>query len=262
MKWHRINALVIRQIYLNKKSFPRIMDLLFWPMMALFLWGFISMFLAQSDTSGLNIVTVILGAVLLWHVVQEGQHSVAIAFLEDVWQKNLLNIFVTPVTLAEYLTSTTIFGLIRLVVAGIAMTAIAYIFYSFNIFTFGFYLIPFVICLLFFGWALGIFAISIILRYGSAANSFAWGLIFIIQPFTAVFYPVSILPKAMQYVAYMLPSTHIFEGMRAVVATGVLPIPNLIYAILLNIFYFVLVMAFFIKMFARIKEKGLLLKLD
>jgi len=262
MRWHRIKALVIRQIYLNKKSFPRIMDLLFWPMMALFLWGFISMFLAQTDSSGLNIITILLGAVLLWHVVQEGQHSVAIAFLEDVWQKNLLNIFVTPVTLAEYISSTVIFGLLRLAVAGIVMTIVAWVFYSFNIFTFGFFLVPFVVNLLFFGWALGIFAISIILRYGSAANSFAWGLIFIIQPFTAVFYPVSILPKAMQYVAYALPSTHVFEGMRAVIATGALPMHNLILAILLNIIYFALVMTFFTKMFARIKRKGLLLKLD
>src|SRR3990167_3973028 len=98
MKWHRINALLMRHIYLNRKSFPRLMDMLFWPIMSLFLWGFVRLFLEKSNAGGLNIVTILLGAVLLWEILQEGQHSVSIAFLEDVWQKNLLNIFVTPLT--------------------------------------------------------------------------------------------------------------------------------------------------------------------
>lgn len=143
MKWYRIRALLMRHIYLNKKSFPRLMDLLFWPMMSLLLWGFISIFLEKTNNGGLNIITVLLGAVLLWEILQEGQHSLSIAFLEDVWQKNLLNIFVTPVTIGEYLASTVFFGIIRLLVAGTVMTLVAFIFYSFNIFTFGFYLIPF-----------------------------------------------------------------------------------------------------------------------
>ena len=126
----------------------------------------------------------------------------------------------------------------------------------------GFYLIPFTLNLLVFGWILGILAIGIILRYGSAANSFAWGMIFILQPFTAVFYPLSTLPKVMQYIAILLPSTHVFEGMRQVIASGTIPAYNLIDAFLLNTIYFILVMFFFHKMFSRIKEKGLLLKLD
>ena len=262
MKWHRIHALIMRQIYLNKKSFPRLMDLLFWPVMSLFLWGFVSIFLEKSNTSGLNIVTFILGAVLLWEMLQEGQHSVAIAFLEDVWQKNLLNIFVTPLTRAEYIASTVLFGILRTLVAGTVMTIIALLLYSFNIFTLGMYLIPFALNLMVFGWILGILAIGIILRYGSSANSIAWGMIFVLQPFTAVFYPVSILPKAIQYIAWFLPSTHVFEGMRSVISTGTIPTFNLIAAFALNIFYFVIVMIFFNKMFDRIKKKGLLLKLD
>lgn len=262
MKWYRIRALLMRHIYLNKKSFPRLMDLLFWPMMSLLLWGFISIFLEKTNNGGLNIITVLLGAVLLWEILQEGQHSLSIAFLEDVWQKNLLNIFVTPVTIGEYLASTVFFGIIRLLVAGTVMTLVAFIFYSFNIFTFGFYLIPFALNLLIFGWILGIFAIAIILRYGSSANSLAFGMMFILQPFAAVFYPVSILPKAVQYVALLLPPTHVFEGMRYVIANGTIPTFNLAAAFGLNIIYFILVMLFFLKMFARIKEKGLLLKLD
>ena len=262
MKWHRIKALLMRQIYLNKKSFPRLMDLIFWPAMSLFLWGFVSIFLQKSNSGGLNVVTFLLGAVLLWEVVQEGQHSVSIAFLEDVWQKNLLNIFVTPLTLGEYIASTILFGLLRLLIAGTILTLMALIFYSFNIFSLGFYLIPFAINLLIFGWILGLLAISIILRYGSSANSLAFALLFIIQPFTAVFYPVSVLPKFMQYIALALPSTHVFEGMRAVISTGTIPANNLMAAIVLNIIYFVSVIFLFNKMFARIKEKGLLLKLD
>ena len=262
MKWHRIYALLMRHIYLNKKSFPRMVDLMLLPIISLFLWGFLSLFLEENSAGGLNILTLLLGAVLLWEFVQEGQHSVSIAFLEDVWQKNLLNIFVTPVTVGEYIASEILFGLIRVSIAGVVMAIFAFIFYSFNILTLGFYLIPFAVNLLVFGWILGILSIGIILRYGSAANSFAWILIFLIQPFTAVFYPVSVLPKALQYVAMLLPSTHIFEGMRYVVANGSIPTYNLIASSSLNILYFILVMLFFNRMLARIKEKGLLLKLD
>lgn len=262
MKWHRIKAILIRNLYLNKRSFPRMLDIFFWPIMTMFLWGFMSLYLEKTNFSGFNIIALLLGAVLLWEVLNESIHAVSIGFLEEIWEKNLLNIFVTPLKVSEFLASTVLLGLVRTAIIGIIMTILAFVAYSFNIFSLGFYLIPFVLNLLIFGWAIGFVAIAIILRYGSSAQVLAFGITFLLQPFTAVFYPVSILPKVVQYISLALPSTHVFEGMRAVIATGSISTFNLLMAFGLNIAYLTLAVLFFHKMFLRIKERGLLLKLN
>ena len=262
MRWHRIKAILIRNLYLNKRSFPRMLDIFFWPVMTLLLWGFLSLYLEKANLGNFNILTVLLGAVLLWEVLNESLHSVSVGFLEEVWEKNLLNIFVTPLKVSEFLTSTILLGLVRVLIVGVVMTILAFFAYSFNIFTFGFYLIPFILNLLIFGWVIGFVAIAIILRYGTSAQVLAFGITFLLQPFTAVFYPVSVLPGVLKYVALALPATHVFEGMRSVVATGSFPLFNLLMALGLNIIYLILAVWLFYRMFARVKEKGLLLKLN
>ena len=262
LKLYRINALVIRHLYLYKRSIPRLMDIFFWPVMELLLWGFISIYLAKSNFAGANIITVLLGAVIFWDLLSQSQRAVSIAFLEDVWERNFLNIFVTPISLLEFVASTVVLGLVRVFLVVIVMSALAFAFYAFNIFTFGFYLIPFVANLLLFGWALGLFTTAIILRYGSSAQVLAFGFIFLIQPFSAVFYPASVLPESVRWISFILPSTHVFEGMRTVIATGSSALPELVWAFLLNIIYLAVILLFFYKMFAQVKAKGRLLKLD
>jgi ABC-2 type transport system permease protein len=142
------------------------------------------------------------------------------------------------------------------------MAGLAFLFYHFNIFTFGIYLIPFLASLLLFGWTLGIFTTGIILRFGSSAQVLAFGFILLIQPFSAVFYPVSILPGALQYLAYLLPSTYVFEGMRAAVSTGTVPWNLLLISLGINVLYMILVSWYFARMFARVKRRGLLHKLE
>jgi ABC-2 type transport system permease protein len=262
MKWYRIKALLIRHLYLNKRSIPRIMDIFFWPIMTILLWGFLSLYLEKSNLTGLNIITILMGAILLWEILSESQHSLSVAFLEEVWEKNLINIFVAPLKISEFIVSTILLGIVRVFLAASVMALLAFIAYSFNIFTFGLNLIPFVINLLIFGWALGLFITAVILRYGTSAQVLAFGIIFVVQPFTAVFYPVSVLPGIIKYIALALPSTHVFEGMRAVVATGGIPAFNFTMAIILNIIYLILASMFFYKMFSRVKEKGTMLKLN
>ncbi len=262
MRWHRINALFTRHMYLYKRSMTRIMDIFYWPILELLLWGFISIYLDTLDIAGLNAVTVLLGAVIFWDLLAQSQRAVSIAFLEDVWERNLLNIFVAPVTIMEFLTSTMLLGFVRIVLVGGVMGILAALFYHFNIFIFGFYLIPFIASLLFFGWILGLFTTGIILRYGTSAQVLAFGFIILLQPFTAVFYPVSALPQFFQYVAYLIPSTYVFEGMRAVIATGTLPVKYLLLSVLTNLIYMGLTLWFFFAMFARIKKQGRLLKLN
>ena len=238
------------------------MDVAFWPTLDVVLWGFLSFYLQKMNLPGVNIVTLLLGAVIFWEFLNQSQRAVSIAFLEEVWERNFLNIFVTPISLSEFLFSTIIVGLVRLFLVAIVMGILAFFIYHFNLFVLGFSLIPFIINLLLFGWSLGIFITAIILRYGTSAQVLAFGLIVIIQPFTAVFYPVSALPQAIQWVSYLIPSTYVFEGMRAVLTTGAISVMDLLYAFLLNIIYLFFMLWFFKTMFRKVKAMGRLLKLD
>ena len=262
MKYHRIKALTIRQLYLYPRNFPRLMDVFFWPILELLVWGFLSVYLEKLDLGSVNIASVLLGALIFWELLNRSQNAVTIAFLEDVWEKNLLNIFVTPLKVSEFALSTVVLGLVRIITQGIILAIAALLLYHFNIFQFGIYTIPFIMSLLLFGWILGLFVVAVILRFGTSAQVLAFGIIFLIQPFSAVFYPVSALPQALQWIAYCLPSTYVFEGMRAIIATGTLPVSMLVWSFALNIVYLVLVLWFFNFMFKKVKENGSLLKLD
>lgn len=262
MRWNRVHALLMRHLYLYKRSVPRIMDIFYWPILELLLWGFLSMYLAQTHLAGLNAVSLLLGAIIFWDLLSQSQRVVSIAFLEEVWERNLLNLFVTPLQIKEFIASSFLLGVVRVALVAVVMTGLSFVFYHFNLFTFGLYLIPFLASLLLFGWVLGLFTTGIILRYGSSAQVLAFGFILLIQPFSAVFYPVEVLPQALQYVAYAIPSTYVFEGMREVIATGSANWNLLAASIGLNIVYMLLVSWYFTSMFARVKRKGLLLKLE
>lgn len=262
MKFHRIKALLIRNLYLYQRSFPRLMDIFYWPVMELLVWGFLSVYLEKMNLGTVNVVSMLLGAIILWDLLARSQQAVSVSFLEEVWEKNLLNIFVTPLKIGEFLASTVFIGLVRIILVGIVAAVLAFVLYRFNFFQFGFYLIPFIFNLFFFGWILGIFTTAIILRYGTSAQVLAFGFIFLIQPFSAVFYPVSALPEWIRWLSYVLPSTHVFEGMRSVIATGTLPLTDFWFALALNILYLIITLWFFFKMFALVKDRGLLMKLD
>lgn len=238
------------------------MDIVYWPVLDILLWGFFSIYLNKLQLGGFNAVTVLLGVIILWDLLSQSQRAISVSFLEDVWERNLLNLFVTPLRVTEFLIAAVLVGMIRIVMVTLVMGILAAVFYQFNLLTFGFNLIPFVINLLIFGWTLGIFTISIILRFGTSAQIFAFGLMTLIQPFSAVFYPVSALPESLRFISYILPSTHIFEGMRGVVSTGAFPAGQLFWAFATNILYLVLVCWLFYRMFARVKERGALMKLE
>lgn len=261
MNWHRIYALMMRYLYLYPRSVPRIMDIFFWPIMEILIWGFLTLYLTQIKIAIPNFITAILGALVFWNFIHRSQQAVSIAFLEEVWEKNLLNIFVTPLNLGEFLVATVLVGLTRLLLIGLTISGMAFLLFHFNIFSFGFYLIPFIVNLFAFGWILGLIATSIIMRFGQSAQVLAFALTILLQPFVAVFYPVTVLPAPLQYFAYIIPVTHVFEGMRAVVFTGQLPVMGLILATGLNIIWFATTMFIFYRMFDYILETGQLMRL-
>ncbi|MCK4846939.1 MAG: ABC transporter permease [Deltaproteobacteria bacterium] len=261
MSIKRILSYTMRHVYLYKRSLPRLMEIFYWPLVDILVWGFVSVYLSTTYKGTLpNFVAFFIGALILWDVLFRSQQAISVSFLEDMWSRNLLNLFVSPLTTFEYITSLLLISIMKLILASGVMVLIAYFLYSFNIFTFGMHLIPFIINLVVMGWAVGIVTMSIILRYGQEAEVLAWGIAFLFQPFSAVFYPVSVLPIFMQKIAFFVPSSHVFEGMRHVIASGTLPIENILWASGLNVVYIIAAILFFNWNFKTIKRDGLLTK--
>jgi ABC-2 type transport system permease protein len=181
-----------------------------------------------------------------------------VSFLEDVWARNLLNVFCAPVRLSEYICATFLFGLLRVGVTLLCLVTLSWALYHFNLFALGLSLIPFIANLLILGLALGITATAIILRFGQAAEMLAWAVPFLIQPFAAVFYPVSVLPRVLQAVAWAIPCTYVFEGMREVLRSGTIPWGHLGWALGLNIIYLGAAMWLLARMFNTARDRGLL----
>lgn len=253
----------MRHLYLYKgRSLPRFLDIFFWPVITLLTWGFLSVYLQQGNLSNVNFVSVILGAVIFWEITQRAQQSISIYFLEDVWERNFLNIFVTPLTTLEFFVASLILGFIRILIIAFVMFVLSFLLYHYSIFALGFAFIPYAANLFLFGVVIAIFINSIILRFGTSAQVLAFGLIFIIQPISAIFYPLSSLPFWIHPFSLVLPTTHIFEAMRSTLMTGQIDTLHLISASILNILYLLLAWDFWNRMFKSVKEKGLLIKVQ
>jgi ABC-2 type transport system permease protein len=250
----RVLAVVLRDYYVLRRSVPRMLEIVYWPTVELLIWGYLSVFLQARRVPA--VVAVLLGGVLLWQVLFRSQSEVSMAFLEDIWSRNLLNVFVAPVTAAEYLIGVVAFGALKLVVNVALMATVALLLYGFGLFSLGPSLVPFMALLLLMGWALAIVTIGVILRFGQAAEVIAWAMAFAFQPFAAVFYPVAVLPTAMQWVAKAVPASYVFEGMRAVLAGRGLPWRTLGAAALLDLVYVAGSLAFFRRMLIKVRANG------
>jgi ABC-2 type transport system permease protein len=262
MNLHRIWAVTSRHLYVYRRSPVRLAEMIYWPFLDLVLWGFVSIYLRNMGPggAGANFIAFFVGALILWDLLFRAQQGVSLAYLEEVWARNLLNLFVSPLTIAEFLMSTLIISLSKLAFSVLVMGILAFAFYGFNLLALGLALVPFVLNLLLFGWALGIFTTAMVLRLGQGAESLAWVVAFAFQPLACVFYPVSVLPGWLQPVALATPAAHIFEGMRMVISQGAFPIAQVGWALGLNAIYMTASVVFFYKTFALVRERGLLAK--
>jgi len=231
------------------------MEIFYWPFLDLLVWGFITVYLSQFRGTLPGFVTFFIGALILWDILFRSHQGISVSFLEDIWSKNLLNLFASPLNPIEYLFSLMLVGFFKLVLTATVMALFAWIFYSFNIFLLGFSLIPFILNLIIMGWSIGIITIAIILRFGQEAEVLAWALGFLFMPVSAVFYPVSVLPPFMQVIAKFIPAAYVFEGMRGVLNSGVFSSKQLLWAFGLNIFYISLAFLFFHWNFKIVKKK-------
>jgi ABC-2 type transport system permease protein len=261
MKWHRIAALVLRYTYLYTRSVPRVAEMFFWPVMDLLVWGFITVYLQKLGHQVPGAVTFLLGSMIFWDILYRAQQAVTISFLEDIWARNLLNIFVSPIHVGEFIAATYVVGFVKILITVGVLAGLALAFYSWNLFAMGFSLIPLFANLLLMGWAVGMVTTALIMRWGQSAEALAWGIPFLIQPVAAVFYPLSVLPHWVQPIALAIPATHVFEGMRQVLRGDGLSLHYLGWAFSLNLIYLVAGALVFRRMFNVAREKGLLAKL-
>ncbi len=257
-----IGGLVLRYALLYTRNAVRLVELVFWPVVDLLVWGFLTKFLQQQTTGDFpQFITFLIGAMIFWDVLFRAQQGLAISFLEDVWTRNLLNVFVAPVRPWEYLTATCAVGLLRTAITVAVLTVLAALAYAFRLWDVGILLIPFFANLLLFGWALGMVSVALILRWGQAAESLAWAVPFLIQPISAVFYPVDVLPGWLQPIALALPSTHVFEGMRTILGGGDVPWGGLAAAFGLNAVFLALAAGVFGIVLGHARRTGGLVKI-
>ena len=256
-----LGSIALRYFWLYTRHPVRIVELIFWPFVQLLVWGFLTKYL-QSETSGdfPQTITYLIGAIILWDALFRSQQGVSISFLEDVWTRNLLNIFAAPVRTPEYVGAMFLVGFCRVIFTGLILALIAIVSYQFNLFHFELALIPFYLNLLLFGWALGLLSVSLILRFGHGAESLAWAIPFMVQPFSAVFYPVSALPIWLQPFALAFPSTHVFEGMRHVIAFDTFPADHMMAALGANILFLGAALWLLQAMLTSARRRGFLVK--
>ena len=255
----RIYALVLRHTYLLRSSGPRILELVYWPTVQMVLWGFITVFLVNHSSWIAQASGVLLSGVLLWDVLFRSQLGVSLVFMEEMWSRNLGHLFVSPLRPFELGCALLTMSLIRTLigVGGAALIAIPLFHYS--IFSMGLPLLAFFINLIIMGWSIGLLVSGIVLRYGLGAESMAWIAIFAVQPVSGVYYPIETLPVWLQYVAAVLPSSHVFEGMRAVLFDHVFRADLLLHAALLNVVYLTAGFASFLAFFKIARVRGQLL---
>jgi len=255
----RIGALVLRHLYLLRGSWPRILELMYWPTVQMILWGFITLFLVTNSSWVAQASGILLTSVLLWDVLFRSQLGVSLVFMEEMWSRNLGHLFVSPLRPLELVGALLIMSLVRTLigVGGAALIAIPLFHYS--IFSLGLPLLAFFANLLIMGWAIGLLVSGIVLRYGLGAEGMAWFLVFALQPISGVYYPIKILPVWLQHVAFFLPSSHVFEGMRAVLFEQTFRVDLLLNALILNVVYLALGAGAFLAYFHIARVRGQLL---
>jgi ABC-2 type transport system permease protein len=259
----RIWAMLYRHLTLYRRSWPRLLELAYWPVLQMFIWGFTAMFIVtRVGTSRAALAgAALLGGVLLWEVALRSQMGVAISFMEEMWSRNLGHIFVSPLRPWELVTALIGMSVIRMLIGVLPAIGIAYLLYTFNLFILGPVVVLFFVNLMIMGWWVALGVVSLILRHGAGAEPLAWSVLFALTPFAAVFYPVAVLPHAMQSIAWMVPASHVFEGMRAALLHGTVRWDHLALAFALNGFWMLLAVLLFVHQFREARIRGALLSI-
>jgi ABC-2 type transport system permease protein len=262
MKRYRIKAVILRHAYEVRHNGNHIANMIYWPVVNVVLWGFFTIYLRRGDNLRPGIVSCLLGAVILWGLFNAFQRDMAVGFLDELWSRNLVNLFASPLSISEYLTGLIAINLIKATIGMLAEALIAWIFYHYDIFPMLPVFVPFILNLALFALAVGIAVTGLILRYTTKFQTMAWSVAGLLMPLSCVFYPLKSLPGFLRPVAWILPTTHSFEGMRQAIERGGFSSSHFQLGLELNLVYFILAALFFRRMFESARSRGLLVKLD
>jgi ABC-2 type transport system permease protein len=257
----RVWAMLLRYLYILKSSWPRTLELLYWPTLQVLIWGFMSQFFAQNSSYVARAFGVLLGAVMLWDLMFRSQLGLSISFLEEMWSRNLGHLFATPLRAYEWVISLLVMSAIRVAIGIVPAALLAIPLYHYSIFAMGLPLIAFLAVLVAMGWTLGLAICGLILRHGMGAESLAWTVIFALSPVSCVYYPVSILPGWLQPVAWSLPQTYVFEGMRAVLFQHAFRMDYFLTAVALDLVFLAIGIAIFYLSFRNARHRGALVQM-
>jgi len=257
----RIGALVQRYIYLLRSSGIRLVELIYWPFLQMLTWGFLQKYLAQTASPLAQAAGVLIGSVLLWDILFRSKIGFSTTFIEEMWSRNLGNLLISPLRPLELVAALSAWSIIRLAVGMVPVAIAAYFIFGFNLLDLGLPLMAFFAVLVLTSWSLGLISAGVILRYGLGAEELAWSLAFLLLPLCCVYYPVSVLPDWLQWIALALPPTHVFEGMRSILLHHTFDVKELWWAIGLNAVYLLAGWLIFSRFLASARTKGTLLQL-
>jgi ABC-2 type transport system permease protein len=263
MKAHRVAAVMQRHLYEARRNFDRITDIVYWPVLDIIVWGFFTVYLARGGSRlQPDIVSFLLGAAILWGLFYAFQRDLAVGFLDELWSRNLINLFSTPLNVWEYMTGLICVNLLKAMVGFGAASLIAWGCYQFDIFPLLPAFLPFMALLVLFALALGLLITGLIFRFTTRIQGLAWSFAGLLQPVSCVFYPLSALPRWLGAIAWMLPTTHAFQGMRQILAGRGFSPAEFWWGLGLNVGYFVIAMFAFTRIFESARSRGLLAKLE
>jgi ABC-2 type transport system permease protein len=257
---HRVGALVLRHLYLLRSSWTRLLELIYWPAVQLMVWGFLQLYISQNAGFFARAGGVFIGAVLMWDILFRGQLGFSVSFLEEMWSRNLSNLMISPLRPMEFMAALMIMSIVRLAIGVIPVTFLAIAFFGFNLYSLGLALAAFFINLILTSWSVGIVVSGLLLRHGMGAESLAWTLMFVLMPLTCVYYPVGVLPVWLQAIAWALPPTYVFEGMRALLIDHVIRPDLMIEALALNTVYFTAAVVAFLGLLKSARRQGSLMQ--
>ena len=256
----RVAAMMLRYWYLLRSSWPRLIELIYWPTVQMFTWGFLQYYIAQNAGFFARASGTFIGAVLLWDILFRGQLGFSISFLEEMYARNLGNIMISPLRPVEFVASLMIMSIVRLSIGMVPVTFLAIGFFGFNLWSLGFALAAFFLNLILTSWSIGVFVAGLLLRNGLGAESMAWTIMFLFLPLTCVYYPVTVLPHWLQYVAWALPPTYVFEGLRALIIDHTFHADLMLQSFGLNAVLFAAASTAFLLLLRSARQQGTLLQ--
>lgn len=257
MSFHRIYAIILRHLYAFRKNLDRLTDVFYWPLVDLLLWGLTGVFIEKQAAHIPSLTLMLISGTIFWLIVWRGSAEITLGALSEVWDKNLINLFVTPLKFWEWISAFVLLSVMKALISFLFGLGFAFFLYKLNFLIYGWYLLPFLVILLINGWCVGFLVAGFILRYGGKAQNLAWTAVYVLAPFVAIFYPVSILPRWAQAISSAIPASYVFENMREFIASGTLDPQKFYFAGLLSILYLTLSLVFLYKSFQRTLKRGL-----